>query len=137
MSHLCGTHIPNETYSSRREAKCVNGLANKNYEERHALLKIDTLGKRWTFFDLVEVFKILVGVSTTDFDKMFMFHSSVSHTRGHRFKLFKNQVIHDFQKHCFSNRVIDIWNNLPNDVVESISVTQFKRKLQKSMSLSS
>ena len=69
-------------------------------------------------------------------DKMFLFHSAVSHTRGHRFKLFKNQVKHDFRKHYFSNRVIDIWNNLPSDVVELISVAQFKRKLQQSMSLS-
>ena len=51
-----------------------------NYEERLALLKMDTLKKRRTFFDLVEVLKILAGVSTMDFDTMYMFYSSVSHT---------------------------------------------------------
>ena len=97
---------------------------------------MDTLEKCRTFFDLVEVFKILVGACTMDLDKMFMFHSAISHIRGYCFKLFKNQVNHDFRKHYFSNRVIDIWNNLPSDVLESITVAQFKRKLQKSMSLS-
>ena len=55
----------------KHATKCVNGLANKNYEERLVLLKMDTLKIRRTFFDLLEVFKIVVGICVIDFDKIF------------------------------------------------------------------
>ena len=43
---------------------------------------------------------------------------------GHKFKIFNVNL--DIRKYSFSQRVIDTWNNLPESVVESSSINQFK-----------
>jgi len=34
-------------------------------------------------------------------------------------------------KYCFSARIFNIWNSLPNDVVDVNNVNQFKARLDK------
>ena len=55
--------------------------------------------------------------------------SNNSRTRGHNFKLFKKQFCLDVSKYFFSNRVIDMWNNLPEACVSSQTIINFKRNL--------
>ena len=38
-----------------------------------------------------------------------------SRTRGHKAALVKEQCRLDMRKYCFSQRVINEWNKLPND----------------------
>ena len=40
------------------------------------------------------------------------------HTRNHRFALQQSHVHYDMRKFNFSNRIIPIWNSLPDYVVE-------------------
>ena len=51
-------------------------------------------------------------------------------TRGHCYKLKKAYVRLDVRKHFLANRVVNVWNNLPNDVVLSSSMSMFARKLR-------
>ncbi len=44
-------------------------------------------------------------------------------------KLFKSQFNKEGRKHYFYNRVIDIWNEFPANVVNSETVTSFKKIL--------
>ena len=55
--------------------------------------------------------------------------SNNSRTRGHNFKLFKKQFCLDVSKYFFSNRVIEMWNNLPEVSVSSQNIINFKRNL--------
>jgi len=57
--------------------------------------------------------------------------SQVSHTRGNSMKLSKHHVSSRRDGHFFANRVINIWNSLPDHIVASPSVACFKRKLSK------
>ena len=41
------------------------------------------------------------------------------------YKLYARRVI---RMHVFSQKVIDEWNNLPSDVIDSKSVIEFKRR---------
>jgi len=50
---------------------------------------------------------------------------------GHEFKLRKQQIHLDIQKHFFSFKVIDEWNGLPETVVKSHTVDTFKKKLDR------
>jgi hypothetical protein len=50
-------------------------------------------------------------------------------TRGHDLKLFKPSCCLDCRKYAFSNRVINVWNNLPSDVVAYSTVYSFKHKI--------
>ena len=54
-------------------------------------------------------------------------------TRGHNYKLFKKQLHKglNLRKFFFSQRVIDTWNNLPEDVVNVKTTNQFKGKIDK------
>ena len=52
-------------------------------------------------------------------------------TRGHTDKQFKRQFRLDLRKYSFSQRVIDDWNSLSEDVVSSEYINQFKNRLNK------
>ena len=51
-----------------------------------------------------------------------------THTRGHKYKLYKHQSSVNAHKYFFSN-ISDIWNALPSFVVEASSLDCFKRVL--------
>jgi len=53
--------------------------------------------------------------------------SALTHTRGH--KLYKQQSSVNAYKYFFSDRVCDIWNSLPNFVVEASPSDNFRRLL--------
>ena len=52
-------------------------------------------------------------------------------TRGHNFKLVKKQSRLDVRKYSFSQRTINVWNNLSTDCVHASSVNMFKNKIDK------
>ncbi len=54
-----------------------------------------------------------------------------SRTRGHRFKLIGKRTKGDMRKIVFTHRVVRIWNELPERVVEADSIVAFKRELAK------
>jgi len=49
--------------------------------------------------------------------------------RGNNAKLYKTRLYSARDSNFFANRVINIWNSLPSDVVNACSVYAFKRKL--------
>ena len=51
--------------------------------------------------------------------------------RGHTVNLSKQQTSLDVRKFSFSQRVVQEWNKLSQDVVEATSVNQFKNRLDK------
>ena len=52
-------------------------------------------------------------------------------TRGSIYKIFQNHVNYNLCKYFFSNRVIQIWNSLPDSVVASGTINSFKNNLDK------
>jgi len=56
---------------------------------------------------------------------------NLNQTRGNTFKIFPEHVHYNLRKYYFSNRVIQIWNSLPDSVVESNSINSFKNNLDK------
>ena len=49
-------------------------------------------------------------------------------TRGHNYTLVKKQSRLDVRKYSFSQRTINVWNNLSTDCVQASSVNMFKNK---------
>ena len=73
--------------------------------------------------DQIEVFKIV----NEDVDRnMFFKLKEGSRTRGHKVALVKEQCRLDMRNYFFSQRVINEWNKLPNDCVNTGSVNMFK-----------
>ena len=52
-------------------------------------------------------------------------------TRGHSLKLKKIFSRLDVRKFSFANRVVGLWNSLPEEVVSTCSVNAFKNRLDK------
>ena len=57
--------------------------------------------------------------------------SHVSNTRGNMYKMQLTHMHYNLRKHFFSNRIVAIWNSLPNTVVSAESVNIFKNRLDK------
>ena len=62
-----------------------------------------------------------------DLDRQSFFQMSNLYTRGHSKKLYKPFSRLKIRSQFFSQRVIDEWNSLPNSVVCSVSLNEFKR----------
>ena len=80
--------------------------------------------------DLIEVYKIIHGLSSVSFHSFFEFCHH-DRTRGHTLKLHKHSVRTDLRQHFFTERIINVWNKLDEDTVSASSLNSFKRRLQK------
>ena len=56
------------------------------------------------------------------------FISSHSVTRGNIYKLTQKHVHYNLTKFSFANRIVSIWNSLPDDVVSAYSVRIFEKR---------
>ena len=86
-----------------------------------------TLETRRERADLLEVYKILNGLEGVNEKNFFIRDNRKS--RWHAFKLFKKRVRLDIAKYSFSNRICNVWNSLPNAIVDAPSVNAFKSGL--------
>ena len=89
-----------------------------------------SLEKRRIRGDLIQVFKIMKGIDKIDYKKFFEVSTS-GRTRGHSLKLLKKRSNGELRRNFFSQRVVDVWNGLPQYVVDADSVNCFKNRLDK------
>jgi hypothetical protein len=94
-----------------------------------------SLEERRIIKDQIMVFKIYNKLVDLEFDQFFEL-SNEHRTRGHCLKLFPHRSRLDVRKHFFTNRVIAVWNQLPESVVSSSSLAGFKSRIN-SVDLSS
>src|SRR5271157_3639301 len=113
----------------RRATKLIPQLKDKSYEERLIFLDLTTLETRRLRGDLIEVFKIFKGYD--DLQPSKFFYLSTNLTRGHSFKLFKGRFNLDCRKFVFSQRVVDVWNSLDEDIIACDSLNGFKNRIDK------
>ena len=103
-----------------------------NYADRLKILNIESLRLRRLHFDLIILYKIINKHIDLDIDKFFKPLKSKYNLRHHKFALCKQPL----PKTCvlsesFKYRIVDVWNSLPNDIVESPSVAIFKYKIKR------
>ena len=76
---------------------------------------------------MIDVYKYLHCLYTTKTELLHL--SKEDRTQGHTLKLERTFAHLDVRKYFFSNRVVDTWNSLPEEVVSAPSVNTFKNKL--------
>ena len=116
----------------RRATKMIPRLRSKPYEDRLAHLNLYSLSKRRLRGDLIETFKICKGLENVNCNKYFDIAVD-ERTRGHQFKIRPKHFSYDEKKNFFFNRVINNWNDLPANVIESETLDTFKKRLDKYM----
>ena len=70
---------------------------------------------------MIQVFKIVKRIDNVDPNKYFTFDNS-NVTRNNGYKIIKKQVRSNEAKFFFFNRIVNVWNGLPRDVVQKNSV---------------
>ena len=78
---------------------------------------------------MVELYKIMTGKydeDVTDFIEL-----NDRETRGHKYKIYKTQTRLNIRSHAFVHRSLNIWNNLPEEVVNAQNVETFERRLDR------
>jgi ribosome-associated toxin RatA of RatAB toxin-antitoxin module len=83
---------------------------------------------------LIQVFKLIKGIDNIDYKSFFQLAKN-SRTRGHKYKIIKASSRLDIRKYFFSQRVVNVWNELPVNVVEAESLNCFKNRLDNYWSL--
>ena len=107
-----------------KDFSCTKKL---KYCDRLKACKLTSLGLHYRRLrgDMIETYKIVTGkcdpvVAPT-------LSKSVSYiTRGNNLRLQKHHTRYDLRKYYFNNRVVNLWNSLPNRVLMSDSTNIFK-----------
>ena len=112
----------------RRFTRLIPGMSGLSYEERLDRLGLYSLEFRKLRGDLIETYKILKGLDKLDAGRLFPMLGE-SRTRGHSLRIRGNSFRTEMRKTFFTQRVVSLWNSLPQKVVEASSLAIFKRAL--------
>jgi len=83
---------------------------------------------------MIELYKIINGIYDSACVPHFEFmelSNDLIRTRGNKFKFVQHHCHYDLRKYNFTNRVIPIWNSLPNFVVSAGTINTSKNRLDK------
>ena len=114
----------------RRATRMIKECRSQDYENRLLSTGLISLEARRNRGDLIQVFNLVKGIDKIDFNNFFTLANS-NRTRGHKYKLVKVRSRLEIRKNFFSNRIVNMWNNLPAFVVDADSVNSFKNRLDK------
>ena len=124
-------HIEDIENVQRRATKQIPGISHPPYNERLKKLNLPTLSFRRARGDMIQVFKLMC--LEGGYDKSLPTFLTDSHTknlRGHSQKLFVQQCNKNIRKYCFPHRAINVWNFLPEHIIQSKVVINFERNLR-------
>jgi len=108
--------------------RVMRGLEHLSYEGRLRELGLFSLKKKRLRGDLINAYKYLKGWCQDGGAKLFSVVPSNT-TRGNGHKLKHTKFCLNMRKNFFPLRVMEHWNRLPRDVVESPSLEIFKTRL--------
>ena len=112
-----------------RATKLLGCLKNFSYPERLRRLKLPSLEHRHNRGDMIDVYKYVHGLYDCHKPKLNL--SGVTHTRGHSLKLSKSHCKRRVRSNYFAERVVSLWNSLPEETVTAPSLNAFKARLDK------
>ena len=100
----------------RRATKRISNIEDKPYQERLAILRLPSPEHRRRKGDMIDRYKYITGPYDTG--RPYFQLVSDSNTRGHSKKLVeKNLPRLIVRSNFFTERVVSVWNNLPEAVV--------------------
>lgn len=114
----------------RRATKMVEGMREKTYDQRLQELRLDSLKFRRKRTDVIQAYRIFSGIDDLD-EGLFFERIADQRTRNNGYKVRKPACESRVRANTFSNRVVDVWNRLPREVVSAPTINQFKSALRR------
>ena len=116
-----------------RAVNLISGLHGRTYEDKLQELGIQSLQTRRRRFDLIQAYKILKGIDKVDptiwFTKVGTDVTRITRHTSYHDNLVPKRSRTDLRRHFFSNRIVEHWNALPQDVKEARTLGSFKTRL--------
>ena len=113
-----------------RATRIIPGLNKLKYEERLQKIELPSLVYRRLRGDAIEMYKYLHGIYKVNSDTMLPLADRMGmELRGHNMKFQKRHCNTALRANVFGLRMVNFWNSLPSDVVNSQSVNEFKGRL--------
>ena len=103
-------------------------LKDKDYIDRLKVLKLPSMHYRRDRADVIECYKFTHRLYKSE--KPFTIDDDTTR-RGHSLKIKKVRAEKELRKHFFGNRIVNLWNSLPENVVTAPSINSFKNRLDK------
>jgi hypothetical protein len=81
--------------------------------------------------DMIETFKIITGIYDNEVTEGIFDLDPNTRTRGHSKKIKKKFCKINLRKFSSTNRIVNLWNTLPQSLIDAKDVRQFEIKLDK------
>lgn len=116
-----------------RAVKNVSGMGGMTYEERLQTLNLPTLADQRREIDLIQVYKIVRNVDDVSSSTWFKMAEDRRPTRATAgaYPLLAGRSHHEYRRHFFSQRVIQPWNSLPDEIKQAPNPSAFKRQYRR------
>ena len=111
----------------------IRGLSDYGYKERLKICDLQSLEMRRMQEDMILTYKIVHNLIDLDFSKFFKFVYT-ENTRGHAFKLYPLHCRTSLALWAYNNRVVNVWNALPDTVVGARCLDVFKELVKQNES---
>ena len=116
----------------RSFTKRMTGQSEFSYTQRMENIQAVSLEKRRLHLDLIFVYKLVHGHFDMNVNDFFEFRNSAYNTRGHRLTLVWQNCNKSLTQSFITNRVIGLWNDLPEAIVCAPTISKFKELLHTS-----
>jgi len=108
----------------------IPGMKSSLYEERLKTLGLFSLEFRRMRGDLIETYRILRGLDGVAMERMFP-RVGKTRSRGHKLRLKGRSFKTEMRRNFSSQRMVNVWNSLPQKTVEARSFTVFNTKIDR------
>ena len=112
----------------RRATKLVKSATKLPYCDRLKMLGLTTLYYRRLRADVIQVYRIINKIDKLELSNFFHFNTRPS--RYNSVRLIKPRALTTIRQNSFSHRVVNSWNDIPEEVVLADSLNQFKNRLE-------
>ena len=98
------------------------------YDQMLNLFNLDSLHGRRIIGDIIEVYKTAEGYANCNLGKAVPY-ANFENIKGHRFKFIHTFTQNRVKKHFILNRIVNIWNSLPDNVFNTDIIKSFRNRI--------
>jgi hypothetical protein len=116
-----------------KAVKMISGLKAKDYEGKLKELDLWSLEKRRVLLDLTQLHKIVYGIGEVQCSVKHAERRddvrAVTRSQADNLNIIKERANLEVRRNFFTLRTADVWNRLPSDIKQIVSVSKFKSRL--------